>query len=89
MIERTFGLQAHGTTVRTELLAGLTTFMTMAYIIFVNPAILAQIDQHGGGGFIDDQLARTGPDPDDTGGEPDASPAHMGRSAARPTPLSR
>ncbi|HEY5800166.1 MAG TPA: NCS2 family permease [Burkholderiaceae bacterium] len=36
-----FKLQEHGTTVRTELLAGLTTFLTMAYILFVNPAILA------------------------------------------------
>lgn len=41
MLERYFQLSAHGTTVRTELLAGLTTFLTMAYIIFVNPDILA------------------------------------------------
>ncbi|MFN4004380.1 MAG: NCS2 family permease [Hylemonella sp.] len=41
MLERTFQLTAHGTTVKTELLAGLTTFLTMAYIIFVNPDILA------------------------------------------------
>ncbi|MBX9960304.1 MAG: NCS2 family permease [Burkholderiaceae bacterium] len=41
MLERTFQLSAHGTTVKTELLAGLTTFLTMAYIIFVNPDILA------------------------------------------------
>jgi AGZA family xanthine/uracil permease-like MFS transporter len=40
MLERFFQLQAHGTTVRTEVLAGLTTFLTMAYIIFVNPSIL-------------------------------------------------
>jgi adenine/guanine/hypoxanthine permease len=40
MLERYFGLEAHGTTIRTELLAGLTTFLTMAYIIFVNPDIL-------------------------------------------------
>jgi AGZA family xanthine/uracil permease-like MFS transporter len=40
-IERVFGLKSHGTNVRTELLAGLTTFLTMAYIIFVNPSILA------------------------------------------------
>ena len=39
-IERTFHLREHGTTVRTELVAGLTTFLTMAYIIFVNPSIL-------------------------------------------------
>ena len=38
--ERIFKLQEHGTNVRTELVAGLTTFLTMAYIIFVNPAIL-------------------------------------------------
>lgn len=41
MLERYFQLSAHGTTVKTELLAGLTTFLTMAYIIFVNPDILA------------------------------------------------
>lgn len=39
-MERTFGLAALGTTVRTELVAGVTTFMTMAYILAVNPAIL-------------------------------------------------
>jgi AGZA family xanthine/uracil permease-like MFS transporter len=38
--ERVFKLKEHDTTVRTELLAGLTTFLTMAYIIFVNPSIL-------------------------------------------------
>lgn len=41
MLERYFQLAAHGTTVRTEVLAGVTTFLTMAYIIFVNPDILA------------------------------------------------
>jgi len=40
MLERFFKLAGHGTTVRTELVAGLTTFLTMAYIIFVNPQIL-------------------------------------------------
>jgi AGZA family xanthine/uracil permease-like MFS transporter len=38
--ERVFKLKEHETTVRTELMAGLTTFLTMAYIIFVNPSIL-------------------------------------------------
>jgi AGZA family xanthine/uracil permease-like MFS transporter len=42
MLERLFGLQANGTNVRTEVLAGLTTFMTMAYIVVVNPAILGE-----------------------------------------------
>ena len=40
MLERLFDLRGHGTTVRTEVLAGLTTFLTMAYIVVVNPAIL-------------------------------------------------
>lgn len=40
MLERLFQLKAHGTDVRTEVLAGLTTFLTMAYIAFVNPEIL-------------------------------------------------
>ncbi|WP_336024451.1 NCS2 family permease [Halobellus salinisoli] len=35
-----FGVQEHGSSVRTELLAGLTTFLTMSYIVVVNPAIL-------------------------------------------------
>lgn len=41
MLERYFQLSAHGTTARTELMAGITTFLTMAYIIFVNPDILS------------------------------------------------
>ena len=40
LLERIFKLREHNTTVRTELVAGLTTFLTMAYIIFVNPSIL-------------------------------------------------
>ena len=40
MLERWFDLRARGTTAGTEVLAGITTFMVMAYIIFVNPAIL-------------------------------------------------
>jgi AGZA family xanthine/uracil permease-like MFS transporter len=41
VLERVFHLQAHGTTVRIEVMAGLTTFLTMAYIIFVQPAVLS------------------------------------------------
>ncbi|EDY35742.1 putative permease subfamily [Aciduliprofundum boonei T469] len=37
-----FKISEHGSTIRTEVIAGFTTFMTMAYIIFVNPAILSQ-----------------------------------------------
>src|ERR1700756_5217657 len=40
MLERLFDLRARGTTVRTEVLAGLTTFVTMAYIVVVNPVVL-------------------------------------------------
>ena len=40
MLQRLFGLTAHGTSVRTEILAGFTTFITMAYIVVVNPLIL-------------------------------------------------
>ena len=40
MLTRVFALESHGTTVRTELFAGLTTFLTMAYIVIVNPVIL-------------------------------------------------
>jgi adenine/guanine/hypoxanthine permease len=42
MLERLFRLAAHGSDVRTELLAGVTTFLTMAYIVVVNPAILGE-----------------------------------------------
>jgi AGZA family xanthine/uracil permease-like MFS transporter len=42
MIERLFRLRENQTTFRTEILAGLTTFMTMAYILFVQPAVLSQ-----------------------------------------------
>ncbi len=41
LLEKLFKLKEHGTNVRTEIVAGLTTFLTMAYIIFVNPSILA------------------------------------------------
>ena len=42
MLDSFFKLSEHNTTVRTEIIAGLTTFLTMAYIIFVNPDILSQ-----------------------------------------------
>jgi len=42
LLERRFALEARGTNVRTEILAGVTTFLTMAYIALVNPAILGQ-----------------------------------------------
>jgi AGZA family xanthine/uracil permease-like MFS transporter len=42
-MEKLFKLQEHNTTVRREILAGLTTFLTMAYILAVNPGMLGQI----------------------------------------------
>ena len=43
-MEKLFRLKENGTTVRTEILAGLTTFMTMAYIIALNPNLLTNFD---------------------------------------------
>lgn len=40
MLERVFKLREHGTTARTEVIAGFTTFLTMVYIVFVSPQIL-------------------------------------------------
>ncbi|WP_142847028.1 NCS2 family permease [Telmatospirillum sp. J64-1] len=57
MLERFFHLQANGTTVRTEVLAGFTTFLTMAYIVFVNPAILADAGMDRGAVFTATCLA--------------------------------
>lgn len=42
MLEKRFALKAHGVSVRTEILAGCTTFLTMSAILFVNPDILSQ-----------------------------------------------
>ena len=52
MFERYFGLGEHGTTLRTEVVAGLTTFLTMAYIMFVNPAILGDAGMDKGAVFV-------------------------------------
>ncbi|MBB6251632.1 NCS2 family permease [Nitrospirillum iridis] len=52
MLDRFFGLTPHGTTVRTEVLAGITTFLTMAYIIFVNPQVLGKAGMDPGAVFV-------------------------------------
>lgn len=57
LLERTFQLSQHDTAARTELLAGLTTFLTMAYIVFVNPAILADAGMDRGAVFVATCLA--------------------------------
>ena len=41
MLDTFFNLEKKGTNIRTELLAGITTFLTMAYVLGVNPAILS------------------------------------------------
>jgi len=56
-IERYFGINGENTTVRTEILAGLTTFLTMAYIIFVNPNVLADAGMDKGAVFVATCLA--------------------------------
>ncbi|ODB34428.1 guanine permease [Pseudoalteromonas sp. BMB] len=52
MLERLFSLQAMHTNVRTEVVAGLTTFVTMVYIVFVNPAMLAEAGMDHGAAFV-------------------------------------
>jgi adenine/guanine/hypoxanthine permease len=56
-LDRYFQLRANGTTVRTEVIAGLTTFLAMAYIVFVNPNILAAAGMDEGAVFVATCLA--------------------------------
>lgn len=51
MLKRHFNLSANGTSLRTEVLAGVTTFATMAYIIFVQPAVLGAAGMDAGAVF--------------------------------------
>src|SRR5665213_3233663 len=51
-LESYFGLKEQGTDVRTEFIAGLTTFLTMVYIVFVNPAILGKAGMDPGAVFV-------------------------------------
>ncbi|PZN53519.1 MAG: guanine permease [Proteobacteria bacterium] len=57
MLERFFRLAENGTTVRTEVIAGLTTFLTMSYIIFVNPEILSSTGMDRSSVFVATCLA--------------------------------
>jgi hypothetical protein len=65
MLEKLFKLSKNGTNVKTEVVAGITTFMTMAYILAVNPSILADagmdpIGSAGDGCFaVQDQCQHT------------------------------
>ena len=56
-LERLFHLTQHGTTVRTEVLAGSTTFFTLAYIIFVQPTVLSAAGMDFGSVFVATCLA--------------------------------
>jgi len=57
MLEKLFKLKAHNTTVRTEIIAGITTFLAMAYILFVNPSILGATGMDKGSVFVATCLA--------------------------------
>ena len=57
LLERLFKLEEHETRVSTEVLAGLTTFITMAYIIFVNPQMMASAGMDLGASFAATCLA--------------------------------
>ena len=57
MFEKLFKLAEHGTTVKREILAGFTTFLTMGYIIFVNPSMLAMTGMDQGAVFVATCLA--------------------------------
>lgn len=57
MLEKLFKLTEHETNVRTEILAGITTFVTMAYILAVNPNILAEAGMDNGAVFTATALA--------------------------------
>ncbi|SEM91956.1 NCS2 family permease [Halomonas caseinilytica] len=52
LIDDHFKLAEHGTNVKTEVIAGITTFLTMAYIIFVNPSILSESGMDYGAVFV-------------------------------------
>lgn len=52
LLERLFKLSEHGTNVRTEIIAGFTTFLTMCYIIIVNPGILSITGMDFGAVFV-------------------------------------
>ena len=51
-LQRQFKLREHGTDVRTEFIAGATTFLTMIYIVFVNPQILGNAGMDKGAVFV-------------------------------------
>jgi AGZA family xanthine/uracil permease-like MFS transporter len=57
ILEKFFHLKSNGTSVKQELLAGFTTFITMAYIIFVNPQMMSASGMDYGASFVGTCLA--------------------------------
>ena len=49
-LERRFGVRSRGSSLRTEVVAGITTYMALAYIVLVNPVVLAGAGNGRGGG---------------------------------------
>src|SRR6056300_1034612 len=52
MLEKIFNLKANNTSLKKEILAGITTFVTMSYIIFVNPQMMAESGMDYGASFV-------------------------------------
>ena len=57
MLKKLFGFDPTKTTVKTEILAGITTFLTMSYILAVNPSMFANLDMPGGAVFTSTAIA--------------------------------
>ena len=58
MLKKLFGFDSTKTTIRTEIVAGITTFLTMSYILAVNPAMFSELDgMHGGAVFTSTAVA--------------------------------
>ena len=57
ILEKFFEIEANNTSIRGEIIAGITTFITMAYIIFVNPQIMAQSGMDHGAIFVGTRIA--------------------------------
>ena len=57
MLEKIFKLKENNTSIKTELVAGFTTFITMAYIIFVNPQMMSSTGMDQGASFVGTCLA--------------------------------
>lgn len=57
MLKKLFGFDASKTTVKTEIIAGITTFLTMSYILAVNPSMFSELSMPGGAVFTSTALA--------------------------------